>query len=521
MLAVRLTILWICTVALCDDEPPPPPSNVSHIATKDSLREQLMKHLFKFYQSHERPGATEKQPTEVIVYIFVTAITSVDVRMMEYTTDLLLRQEWKDSRLAWDTHPRFKEYKKNLVAPELKKKLWLPDLFFRNGKEGRLHKMTLANFLTRIAPDGSILYSQKVTMRFSCQMHLQNFPMDSQRCDMNIGSYGYEFHDLQFQWRTENPFTISEGMQISEFNSPENVNYSDCSSQYSTSTGAYTCLIAEFTLNRQLGSWMSSIYIPNFLIIVASWHSFWVDLDAKPARVTLGLLTLLSILTQASGVSSSLPRVSYIKAIDVWNIACITFNVGVLIEFTVASTLTKKVKTEDWKDDVRNAVRYELSRWCTTCQQVFYQRGPSASGTYVNYAGCPNDSFVDSAKASALALKQGKLEFCEEMERLLIEMFIPEELSKSKILPVDVSNSGTNMQANMVTEALNAALLPPNGGNAEEDDPYPVPKSLDMFMKKPKKVSVIDGYSRFLFPACFILYNCFYWIYYLVIVNNL
>ncbi len=483
-----------------------------------SMREQIMEYLFENYQNHERPGAAQKQPSVVIVYITVTAITSVDVRMMEYTADMMLRQEWRDVRLAWDRHPVFKQYTKNLVSPELKRKLWLPDLFFRNGKEGRLHRMTLPNYLTRIAPDGMILYSQKITMRFSCQMDLATFPMDSQECNMNIGSYGYEYSELQFVWRNVTPVAMAAGMQISEFNSPGDVVSYDCSAQSSTSTGKYTCLEIKFTLTRQLGSWLSSVYIPNFLIIVASWHSFWVDLDAKPARVTLGLLTLLSILTQASGVSSSLPRVSYIKAIDVWNIACIIFNVSVLIEFTIASHVARRIKTEDWKDDVRNAVRHELSRWCTTCQQVFYQRGPSASGIYFNSAGFPDATpgkFIDSANATALALKRGKLEFCEEMERILIEVFLPEEMSKSKILPVDLNQSKSEAQPSIVSDALNAALLP------NDEEPFPLPKSEDLPTRKPKKISEIDGYSRFLFPACFLLYNCFYWLYYLVLVNRM
>ncbi|KAH9281139.1 Glycine receptor subunit alpha-3 [Echinococcus granulosus] len=496
-------------------------SNTTTVAFNGtSMREQIMDYLFENYQSHERPGAANKEPSVVIVYITVTAITSVDVRMMEYTADMMLRQEWRDPRLAWDRHPVFKKFTKNLVSPELKGKLWLPDLFFRNGKEGRLHKMTLPNYLTRISPDGNILYSQKITMRFSCQMDLANFPMDSQDCTMNIGSYGYEYSELQFVWRNDTPISMSPGMQISEFNSPENVISYDCSAESSTSTGNYTCLEIRFTLTRELGSWLSSVYIPNFLIIVASWHSFWVDLDAKPARVTLGLLTLLSILTQASGVASSLPRVSYIKAIDVWNIACIIFDVGVLIEFTVASHVARRIKTEDWKDDVRNAVRHELSRWCATCQQVFYQRGPSASGIYLSAAGFSEASprkFIDSANATALALKRGKLEFCEEMERILIEVFLPEEMSKSKIFPADIGQSKAELQQHMImTDALNAALLP-----SEEWRDFPVPKSDELPTRKPKKISEIDGYSRFLFPACFLLYNCFYWLYYLVLVHKM
>uniref|UniRef100_A0A1I8JLA7 Neur_chan_memb domain-containing protein n=1 Tax=Macrostomum lignano TaxID=282301 RepID=A0A1I8JLA7_9PLAT len=52
------------------------------------------------------------------------------------------------------------------------------------------------------------------------------------------------------------------------------------------------------------------------LIVILSWVAFWINTEAIPARVSLGLLTVLTMTTQSSGAGQSLPRVSYIKAID-------------------------------------------------------------------------------------------------------------------------------------------------------------------------------------------------------------
>ncbi|KAK6048380.1 Neurotransmitter-gated ion-channel transmembrane region [Cooperia oncophora] len=69
------------------------------------------------------------------------------------------------------------------------------------------------------------------------------------------------------------------------------------------------------------------------MLVIVSWVSFWLDRTAVPARVTLGVTTLLTMTTQASGINAKLPPVSYTKAIDVWIGACLTFIFCALLEF--------------------------------------------------------------------------------------------------------------------------------------------------------------------------------------------
>ena len=46
---------------------------------------------------------------------------------------------------------------------------------------------------------------------------------------------------------------------------------------------------------------------------MASWISFWLDVDAVPARVTLGVTTLLTTTAQHKTIKDDLPPVSYTK----------------------------------------------------------------------------------------------------------------------------------------------------------------------------------------------------------------
>ncbi|VDO03387.1 unnamed protein product [Rodentolepis nana] len=328
-----------------------------------SQRDVILNTIFKNYKAHERPTEFLDESTVVKVNMKILAIFSVDVRNMDYYVDALLRQTWMDPRLKWEHLPEHSSYSTPIVSPNLKEQVWLPDLFFRNGKDGYLHKMTLPNYLLRVYPNGKVLYSQKITMRFDCQMELHNFPMDEQVCDINIGSYGYTLDELRFDWTDKNALELQKDLQISEFNSPPNHTIIDCTEEASTSTGNYTCLLVQFHLSRQLSSYLVTTYIPNALIIMVSWVSFWVPADAAPARVPLGLLCLQGLCTQAVSISSSLPRVSYTKAIDVWLICSIIFVVSVMAEYALALTVINRERLSVWRLTVRRIVREELAHW--------------------------------------------------------------------------------------------------------------------------------------------------------------
>lgn len=106
--------------------------------------------------------------------------------------------------------------------------------------------------------------------------------------------------------------------------------------------GAFPCLSLEFILHREIAYFLIQIYVPSILIVILSWVSFWINLDAIPARVTFGLLTVLTTTTMSTGANTSLPRVSYIKAIDVWMSTCLVFVFVAFLEFAMVNVISRK-----------------------------------------------------------------------------------------------------------------------------------------------------------------------------------
>ena len=108
--------------------------------------------------------------------------------------------------------------------------------------------------------------------------------------------------------------------------------------------GEFTCIQVVFTLSRNIGFYIIQLYVPSALTVMLSWVSFWLDARSVPARISLGVLTILTIITQSSGFSQSLPKVSYVKAVDIWTTMCLIFVFLALVEYACLNSLLRKTE---------------------------------------------------------------------------------------------------------------------------------------------------------------------------------
>ena len=67
-------------------------------------------------------------------------------------------------------------------------KIWKPDLFFNNEKDGHFHNIIMPNVLLRIFPNGNVLYSIRISLTLFCPMDLKYYPLDMQTCIIKMAS---------------------------------------------------------------------------------------------------------------------------------------------------------------------------------------------------------------------------------------------------------------------------------------------------------------------------------------------
>jgi len=277
-----------------------------------------------------------------------TCFEALRSRVVKYTyvSDVFFAQTWQDHRLILPENMT-REYR--LLPLEFLNKIWRPDSYFKNAKKVTFQTMTIQNHYLWLYKDKTILYMVKLTLLLSCAMHFQKYPHDEQLCKLSMESLSHTTDDLIFEWLPEKevPLAVDEGIQLPQL---ELINNStgDCTSVYST--GNFTCLEVIFKFKRRLGYYLFHTYIPTCLIVMMSWISFWIKPEAVPARVTLGVTSLLTLSTQHANSQKSLPPVSYIKAIDIFMSSCTFFVFFSLIEYAFVNVMLGDISDVERKD---------------------------------------------------------------------------------------------------------------------------------------------------------------------------
>lgn len=282
---------------------------------------------YKDYDYRIRPNFNEG-PVVVNCSIFVEHFGSVEETTMDYEVTIFVRQQWNDRRLSNASTQETLDLDYTSMDT-----VWRPDLYFANEKSGRFHTITTDNRMMRLHRNGDIFHSIRLSLTLSCPMNLRNFPMDTQACYIFLESYGYTTADLLFQWVPGQAVELAEDLSLPQFTLSSDIKLSTCNKYYVK--GNYSCISACFRLRRQMGFYLIQLYTPSVLIVIISWMSFWIDMSLTPARVGLGITTVLTMTTQSMGSRSSMPKLSYINAMDVWMTSCLIFVFAALFEFVL------------------------------------------------------------------------------------------------------------------------------------------------------------------------------------------
>ncbi|VDL87072.1 unnamed protein product [Schistocephalus solidus] len=318
-------------------------------------------------------------PVYVDISLNIQSIPEVNLRTMEFSVVLFLHQRWHDPRLQINETDKSQETR----MPEhwLSKHIWIPDVFFLNARGGMLHQVTHPNEMIWIHNNGVVIHSQKLTLRLFCPMKFWKFPMDTQICSILISSYGHSKNKLELRWwkadkpvqteQSSDPSGSNLGVELKEelgLNEYEQPIYAfqECNNT-SIVTGVFSCLELVLKLDRKYGFYIIYAYLPSSLVVLIAWLAFLVDPRAVPARVSLGLLSVIALITHNASLLVHLPNVSYIKAIDLWFFVCLAFVASTLAESVLANRMCTFASRE--KEDQLSQPGTGISAFIPVCKK--------------------------------------------------------------------------------------------------------------------------------------------------------
>ncbi|KAM7358096.1 resistant to dieldrin isoform 2-T4 [Cochliomyia hominivorax] len=485
-------------------------------------------------------------PVEVGVTMYVLSISSLSEVKMDFTLDFYFRQFWTDPRLAYRKRPGVETLS---VGSEFIKNIWVPDTFFVNEKQSYFHIATTSNEFIRVHHSGSITRSIRLTITASCPMNLQYFPMDRQLCHIEIESFGYTMRDIRYFWRDGlSSVGMSSEVELPQFRV---LGHRQRATEINLTTGNYSRLACEIQFVRSMGYYLIQIYIPSGLIVIISWVSFWLNRNATPARVALGVTTVLTMTTLMSSTNAALPKISYVKSIDVYLGTCFVMVFASLLEYATVGYMAKRIQMRKQRFmTIQKMAEQKKQQQLDGVQQppnpnpnTGVDHGGHGHGHGHHSHGHPHvpKQTVSNRPIGFQNIQQNVgARGCSIVGPLFQEVRFkvhdPKAHSKGGTLentvnggrggppvgphgPGPQGGGGGGGPPGGGGGSGGGGGAPPEGGDAEAAVPahllHPGKVKKDINKLLGITPSDIDKYSRIVFPVCFVCFNLMYWIIYL------
>nr|XP_029722169.1 glutamate-gated chloride channel alpha-like isoform X3 [Aedes albopictus] len=308
------------------------------------------------------PGRPQNRGSLTVnISVLLLSLASPDESSLKYEVEFLLQQQWYDPRLRYANQSSY-EY---LNAIHHHEDIWIPDTYFIMHGDFK-DPLIPMHFALRIYRNGTINYLMRRHLILSCQGRLNIFPFDDPLCSFALESISYEQSAIRYVWKNDedtlrkspslttlNAYLIqnqtitcpikaswrAEGQALTEEDEEFLCNL--CQRRFEEQ-GNYSCLKVDLMFTRDRAFYFTTVFIPGIILVTSSFITFWLEWNAVPARVMIGVTTMLNFFTTSNGFRSTLPVVSNLTAMNVWDGVCMCFIYASLLEFVCVNYVGRK-----------------------------------------------------------------------------------------------------------------------------------------------------------------------------------
>ncbi|XP_035793598.1 glutamate-gated chloride channel-like isoform X4 [Anopheles albimanus] len=283
------------------------------------------------------PGRPQNRGTLTVnVSVLLLSLASPDESSLKYEVEFLLQQQWFDPRLRYANQSQY-EY---LNAIHHHEDIWLPDTYFIMHGDFK-DPIIPMHFALRIYRNGTINYLMRRHLILSCQGRLNIFPFDDPLCSFALESISYEQSAITYVWKNDED-TLRKSPSLTTLNAYLIQNQTIACPIKASWRGNYSCLKVDLIFTRDRAFYFTTVFIPGIILVTSSFITFWLEWNAVPARSMIGVTTMLNFFTTSNGFRSTLPVVSNLTAMNVWDGVCMCFIYASLLEFVCVNYVGRK-----------------------------------------------------------------------------------------------------------------------------------------------------------------------------------
>ncbi|KAL1226707.1 Acetylcholine receptor subunit alpha-like [Trichinella spiralis] len=271
---------------------------------------QLYEDLLYLYNKVARPVKNASEVLEVKFGASLIRIIDVDEKNQVLTTNLWLEMQWTDSKLTWNPE-NYAGIKKLHIPAEY---IWTPDILLYNCADGHPHVTINTDAL--VYYDGKVLWKPPGIYKSFCQIDIQYFPYDLQRCYMKFGGWTYNGFYLDMRQIPtsghnlintadefgRNVWRLHEGMDLSYFyessgwdlleltSDRHEVLYPGCCGQ-----DFYIDITFYITLRRKTLFYTVNLILPCMLIAILTTFVFYLPTSCRD-KITFSISILVTLI---------------------------------------------------------------------------------------------------------------------------------------------------------------------------------------------------------------------------------
>jgi hypothetical protein len=266
-------------------------------------------------------------------------ISQIDSVSQTFSANLLLVLRWHDAKLAHE-EPGVKRYEFDNI--------WHPPYVIVN--EAGSVERSLPE-IAEAAPDGSVVYRQRLVGSFSQSLDLRAFPFDQDTFRIHLIMGRYRPGEIEF---VPDPSALAAGLTTGAgiakeltMKDWEVTTFTTRALPYVAAPGLEVAGYAfEFTAARNSQHFVLKVIIPLVLIVMMSWAVFWIEPNDANSQLAVAVTAMLTLIAFRFAVDSDIPKLPYLTRLDAFILASTFLVFFSLIEVMVTNKLANRERVE-------------------------------------------------------------------------------------------------------------------------------------------------------------------------------